>query len=106
MTTSKDRTKTTPEAGPYHNRSHDFERVDYFVTHYGKAPASGVNLGYRLDRNGDKLCESIILWIEYNLSRFLNYTFQEYGLRLRPRIGPRLLPRPGPDHIVDYFVRC
>jgi hypothetical protein len=37
-----------PRPGPDQNRCRGVERDDYFVTHYGKAPASGVNLGSRL----------------------------------------------------------
>ena len=43
-----------PRPGPYHNRCHEYNRVDYLVTHYGKVPASGVNLESRLKVDLDK----------------------------------------------------
>ena len=87
----KDSAKTTPEAGgPYHNKSHVVERDIYFVRQHAKRTNRDNYIGICL--------------------RFFKLSFSRI-LYLLPRIGPRLLPRPGPDqnkcHVVervDYFV--
>jgi hypothetical protein len=60
---------------------------------------------WKTETNDKYECIDLSRFSSKDLTQFSNYPFSKIYLCLLPRIGPRLLPRPGPYHNRSHDIK-